>query len=92
MNNVIKFPSGVPARLPRAVPEATPARGDSLNLRLRIERREVWRIAGRATHHWRVRIDFHDAVSSVQRRGMLEGSLHPDIHDEERYPMVEKCQ
>jgi hypothetical protein len=21
---------------------------------------------------------------------MLEGSLHPDIHDEERYPMVEK--
>jgi hypothetical protein len=24
MNNVIKFPFGVPARLPRAVPEATP--------------------------------------------------------------------
>jgi hypothetical protein len=39
-SNVIKFPFGVPARLPRAVPEVTPGRGDSLNLRLRIERRE----------------------------------------------------
>jgi hypothetical protein len=89
-SNVIKFAFGVPARLPRAVPEATPGRGDSLNLRLRIERREIWWSAGRATRYWRTRIDFHDVVSSVQREGMPERRSHPIVADGDRMPLVEK--
>jgi hypothetical protein len=39
------------------------------NGRLRKERHEVWRMAAAATRYWRVRLDFDDAVSWVQRMG-----------------------
>src|ERR1700722_1815783 len=51
------------------------------NGRLRKERHEAWRMVERATRYWRARIDFHDAVSSVQRRGMPEGRFHPDVDE-----------
>jgi hypothetical protein len=99
-NNVIKFPFGVsrtaPARKRRAMPateiilDDQPKAGSATagNGRLRKERHEVWRMAAAATRYWRARIDFHDAVSSVQGRGMPEGRSHPAVNDGDRIPMV----
>jgi hypothetical protein len=70
-----------------------PARSSSTtgeNGRLRIGRREVWRMAEAATRYWRVRLDFDDAVSRVQRNGMLEGSLHPDVNPDDRWPLLDR--
>jgi hypothetical protein len=58
------------------------------NGRLRKERHEVWRMAAAATRYWRVRIDFHDAVSSVQGREMPEGRSHPAVNEDDRISMV----
>jgi hypothetical protein len=60
------------------------------NGRLRKKRYDVWRTAEAVTRYWRTRLDFHDAISSVQRRGLSEGRSHPDVDDGDRQPMVEK--
>jgi predicted nucleic acid-binding protein len=49
------------------------------NGRLRKERHEVWRMADAATHYWRARLDFGDAVSRVHRMGTPEGRSHPAV-------------
>jgi hypothetical protein len=63
------------------------------NGRLRNERCEIWRTAEAATRYWRVRLDFHNAISYAQRRGISEGRSHPDIDDfadDDRRSMVAK--
>ena len=58
------------------------------NGRLREKRYEAWREAEAATRYWRARLDFHDALSSVQRRAMSEGRSHPAADDEDRQALV----
>jgi hypothetical protein len=70
---------------PELPPPATATAG---NGRLRKERYEAWRMAAAATRYWRVRIDFHDAVSSVQGREMPEGRSHPAVNEDDRRSMV----
>jgi hypothetical protein len=63
------------------------------NGRLRDQRHEVWRTADAGTRYWRVRLDFHDAISYAQRQGISEGRSHPDIDDfadDDRRSMVAK--
>jgi hypothetical protein len=59
------------------------------NGRLRQERYEVWRMAEAATRYWRVRLDFHEAVSWAQRMEIPEGRSHLAVNPDDRMPMVE---
>ena len=70
---------------PELPPPATETAG---NGRLRKERHEVWRMAAAATRYWRARIDFHDAVLSVQGPEMPEGRSHPAVNEDDRISMV----
>jgi hypothetical protein len=74
------------AHQPRTGSLSTTAR----NGRLRDQRHEAWRMAEAATRYWRARLDFHDALSWVQRSGMSEGRSHPAVNDEDRHPLVER--
>jgi hypothetical protein len=47
-------------------------------------------MADAATHYWRARLDFDNAVSRVQRMGMLEGSFHPAFNPDDRWPLLDK--
>jgi hypothetical protein len=60
------------------------------NQRLRIERREVWRMAEAATDYWRARLNFDGAVSRVQDWGLPEGRFHPAVKPEDHMPMVDR--
>jgi hypothetical protein len=75
----------VDARASAGALSATAANG-----RLRKERGEVWWAAWAATRYWRARLDFEDAVSTVQRGGLPEGNSHPAVDPADRRPMVEK--
>jgi hypothetical protein len=50
-------------------PSAEGLSATAKNGRLRERRREIWRMAEATTRYWRTRLDFHDALSSVQRWG-----------------------
>ena len=60
------------------------------NGRLRKERHEAWLMAGAATRYGRARLDFYDALSCVQRRGMSEGRSHPAVDSGDRWALLEK--
>src|SRR5258708_3547056 len=61
------------------------------NSRLRQMRDEAWRMAEAATHYWKVRMEFHSAVSWAQRMGVPEAHSHPpDPDDRDRVSMVER--
>jgi hypothetical protein len=69
-------------------PSAGTLSATAKNGRLRKKRFEVWRTADAVTGYWRKRLDFHDALSSVQRRGISEGRSHPAADDEDRWALV----
>jgi hypothetical protein len=105
-SNVIEFPFGVTrrefARKSRASKNGAPegrasqtAADASLSVtagngRLRKERQEIWRMAEATTRYWRLRLDFEDAVSWAQQIEVPEGSFHPIVEPNFRYPMVGK--
>jgi hypothetical protein len=61
------------------------------NGHIRQERREVWRMADAATRYWKVRREFHSAVSWAQRMGVPEAHSHPpDPDDRDRISMVKR--
>ncbi len=60
------------------------------NEHLRADRREVWRMAEAATHYWRARLDFGDAVLCVQRWEMPEGRSHAIVTHEDCGSMVNR--
>lgn len=59
------------------------------NARLRIDRKEAWRMAEAAVQYWRARLDVQAAIERAQRLGIPEGRSHP-ADDDSRQPMVEK--
>jgi hypothetical protein len=78
------------ARRAAAQPAAGSLSTTGENGRLRLERREAWWDSERVTRYWRLRIDFEDAVSSVQKIGAPEGRLHPAVKPEDHMPLVER--
>ena len=61
------------------------------NGHIRQERQEVWRMAEAATRYWKVRMEFHSAVSWAQRMGVPEAHSHPpDPDDRDRISMVKR--
>jgi hypothetical protein len=104
-SNVIEFPAGLSrrefARKVRASKKGTAKKSvpdvvtesfsiTASNGRLRIERREVWRMAEAAMRYWRMRIDFEEAVAWAQRIDIPEGRSHPAVDPADRMPMVRK--
>jgi hypothetical protein len=103
MSNVIEFPSSISrtahARKRQAMPateiilddQAKAGSATAGNGRLRNERHEVWRMAEAATRYWKVRMEFHSAVSWAQRMGIPEAHSHPaDPDDRDRMSMVKR--
>jgi hypothetical protein len=74
----------------QGLPPAESSSTTAQNGRLRKERYETWRMAEVVTRYWRTRLDFHDALSSVQRRGISEGRCHPAVNGEDRRALVDK--
>jgi hypothetical protein len=102
--NVIAFPIGLSrkefARKVRAskkgiAKKSVPVVTESFSVTasngpLRIERREVWRMAEAATRYWRMRLDFTEAVAWAQRIDIPEGRSHPAVDPADRMQMVRK--
>jgi hypothetical protein len=63
----------------RKRPPAEPTTETGRNGQLRKDRVKAWINAERVTRYWRTRMDFEDALRSVQTNGLAVGRFHDEI-------------
>src|ERR1700758_354382 len=63
----------------RKWPPAEPTTETGRNGQMRKDRVKAWNNAERVTRYWRTRMDFEDALRSVQTNGLAVGRFHDEI-------------
>jgi hypothetical protein len=58
------------------------------NGQIREQLRDVWREAEAIRQYWRMRLKMHDAIASVQDRGLAEGNNHRKLDAADRWTLL----